>query len=501
MSTAERPRGVSIAAFGMVYQQALSFVSGLVIARVIGAADYGIFNLARNILLVVGIYTRLGLDVGLQRFIGEAGQGTQEQEARLTLSRYFRLATFAASLLPIAAVGLGLGDWVEATVYRYEGFSRVLLVTLLALPFLSDLAVLGGQLRGTLNPAPSVLAEYVVMPTVRLVAIVLLFALGYRLWAVVLGTSGATVVAAVFLHRRALAAIPAAFSRLPGASPASGEVGKVISYSLVIAAAMSVTTLTRTVDTFFLGRFCSARDLGEYSLSQMMLLLVGLFGSALGQSLGGQIAHRYAQRDMQGMESLLAENVRWIALVSCPLFAVFYFWGADLAMVFGASYRISAGVIRWLAATSLVATLTACAGFTLSMTGRQGLELRILLSGLVATLGFCWLGVPDWGQLGAACAVFSAILLTNIARLWFVWREFRIFHLRLSLLGIFATAMLCGLASSVFAGGAGLERILRAVAGSTASVIAYAFFAWFLLFTEAEKQALRQRALQRISKS
>ena len=47
----------SILAAGTAYQQCLSFVSGLVVARVIGAAEYGVFNLARS----------LGLDLPLAR--------------------------------------------------------------------------------------------------------------------------------------------------------------------------------------------------------------------------------------------------------------------------------------------------------------------------------------------------------------------------------------------------------------------------------------------------
>src|SRR5712691_2362933 len=63
--------GACIAAVGMIYQQGISFLSLLFVAQVIGAADYGIFNLARNLVQVTGSFTRLGLDLGLQRYFGE----------------------------------------------------------------------------------------------------------------------------------------------------------------------------------------------------------------------------------------------------------------------------------------------------------------------------------------------------------------------------------------------------------------------------------------------
>ena len=52
MENAGHPRRIlgraSIVAAGTAYQQGISFASGLIIARVLGAADYGIFNLARS---------------------------------------------------------------------------------------------------------------------------------------------------------------------------------------------------------------------------------------------------------------------------------------------------------------------------------------------------------------------------------------------------------------------------------------------------------------------
>src|SRR6266481_329663 len=97
----------SIVAAGTAYQQGISFISGLIVARVIGAADYGIFNLARSLVDLTGILTRLGLDIGLQRYFGE-NNTAQDRAARVVTLRRVRLLASSCALLPIVAVALGL---------------------------------------------------------------------------------------------------------------------------------------------------------------------------------------------------------------------------------------------------------------------------------------------------------------------------------------------------------------------------------------------------------
>ena len=116
----------SVTAAGTVYQQGLSFVSGLIIARVIGAAEYGIFNLARTLVELTAIVTRMGLDVGLQRFFGEATWARDPAYAAAVLRR-LRLLSSTFALLPVVVVAIGLGRVLEADVYQFPQFSRILL--------------------------------------------------------------------------------------------------------------------------------------------------------------------------------------------------------------------------------------------------------------------------------------------------------------------------------------------------------------------------------------
>ena len=484
------PRSVfaraSIAAAGSAYQQAVALVSGVVVARVIGAADYGVFNLARSLVDLTTIVTRLGLDIGLQRFFGEA-RSREDQALRVAVLRRLRLLASLLALVPVVAVAVGGGDALEANVYVHAGFSETLLVLALALPFFTDIAVLGGAYRGTLRLSPSVLAESVLLPTIRLAAIVILFLVGWRLWAVAVGTTLGTALAAAFLAARARADFPSAAP----VDRAWHTALKVVRYSSVLAAAVLVTTLTATLDLLVLGHFAPAEAVGQYSLVKMLLVLAGVFGAAFNQTLGSLVAAHHSRGDGDGALRSIRSTVRWIALGTVPPVVALSFWGAPLIPLLGESFRTSAAVVAWLATGQLIAVVFGPAGWALSMTGRHVLELGILVVGLcVATLA-CAIAVPAYGPIGAAIATCSSIALTNVLRVLCVRRTFGSLPFGADVVAIVAVGLAAAVASYGALALADLPPVAAAALGMACFAGVYAAAAWTLLLRAAEKEAVR----------
>jgi O-antigen/teichoic acid export membrane protein len=480
-------RRASIVAAGAAYGQCISFVSGLIVARVIGAAEYGIFNLARNLVEVTGIFTRLGLDLGLQRYFGET-TSARDQAARVVLLSRLRLLTSALALVPVIAVALGVGRVLEDNVYQHSRFAEVLLCLALALPFLTDIAVLGGAYRGILKLTPSVLAQYVLLPTIRLAVILLLFAAGWRLWAVVVGTTLGSVAAAAFLALRARSDFHADAPVRP--HPWSGAY-RVVGYSVVLAGCMVVTALTTNMDIFMLGHFATAQELGQYSLVKTLLVVTSVFGASCGQGLEPLVADRYSRRDFDGMVRVMCLNARLIALVTVPAFAIFLFWGAQIALLFGPSFAVPQAVVGCLAVAPFVSMIFWPAACGLSMTGRHFLELRILSVGLVMATLLCWFAIPAYGQLGAAVAMCISVVVANLARVWFVRGYLGAFPFGTDIFVITATGVGLACGSYLIVTQLALPSFWNVVVGITCFVLAYATAGWSHLLSEPERTGIR----------
>lgn len=485
-------RGASIAAFGMVFQQAVAFASGLIVARVIGAAEYGVFNLARNLVQITSILTKLGLDLGLQRFLGAASVPDdliRWKSRVMTL----RLIGLGVSLIPCLIVLLGLGNWLEASVYRYDNFADVLLIVGLSLPFLTDLGILGGAYRGIKLISPSIKAEFILLPIFRLVLTLLLFAIGWRLWAAVVGSSVGVVLASAYLAWRARHDFPPSVSH--GESRWT-DCRQILGVSLVMAGAMLVTLLTRSVDMLLLGHYVSAADVGQYALAQMMLMVVALFGNAFGQSLGPLVAERFGAADLAGMGEVLRTNSRWVALVTAPIFAVFLTWGHELALLFGPSFAMPQAVVGWLGASALLVTLTASNGYALSMTGRHKSEFWLLCVGLLLAAICCAWAIPRWGQIGAAAGGFVALAVANLLRVGRVQRLFGVSTLDNKLVPIIALNVAAALGTGFLLQAVVESVLIRVPLGCTIFMLFSLGGTWLFGLNDTERSMLKKRVIQ-----
>jgi O-antigen/teichoic acid export membrane protein len=492
----KRPRdhfaqGAAFSALAMIYNQALSFTVGILVARVIGASQYGVVNVARNILDILGVVTPLGLDLALQRHLG-----SEQNSSRLRQLKFFRVVAFAVGVAPAALVALGLGSYIEQALYPYPGFANILLGTLIALPFATDLAVLGGAYRGVLKPQPSILASFVLQPTIRAVIMIALFALGWRLWAVVVGTSFSYVVSWIILTARARKGLAVTHSseRTDWADALS-----VLRYSPSLAASLIFTSCIRSTDSLFLGHFGSAKDVGQYAAVVMVTQLVGLLAAALGQTLGARIALCYRNNDIAGMESLLAENIRLTSLFTAPVFAALVFWGDRIDLVLGPTFAVNAWVVSIVAARILVQTIFGFSGFALSMTGRHLRETGLLAIGLLVSVALCFALIPGYGQIGAALAGFISLSAINISRYAIVRYVFGIAHVKFSAIVPILWALAVGGATSMLLRPLDDRTVLFTVIDLVVFLMGFAVSAWFVLVTQQDREMIAGLLMRRSS--
>jgi O-antigen/teichoic acid export membrane protein len=484
-------QGAPLSALAMIYNQMLSFAAGILVARVIGASQYGVVSVARNILEVLGIVSPLGLDLALQRHLGSGQRST-----RLGQLTAFRSAAFVLGIAPAALATLGLGTFIEQSIYRYPEFANVLLVTLVALPFVTDLAVLGGAYRGVLKPEPSIVASYVLQPTFRAIVMITLFAFGWRLWAVVVGTSVSYVISWVILAVRAR-------SELAPTDSTGGldwaDTLSVLRYSPSLAASLIFTMCIRSTDSLFLGHFGSAADVGQYGAVVLVAQLIGLLGLAIGQTLGARIALCHRNNDIAGMERLLAENIRLTALFSAPVFAAIVFWGDRIDLVLGPTFAVDASVVPIVAARMLVQTMFGCSGFALSMTGRHLRETGLLGIGLLASVVLCFALIPGYGQIGAALAGFISLSMVNVSRYAVVRSVFGIKHVKLAAIKPIAWAVAVAGATNLLLRPLDDRTVLFTLFEAVIFAINFAVSAWFVLVTHQDREMITRLFMPRLS--
>lgn len=422
-------KGATVTFAGMIFQLVMSFVSGIIITRVIGPAEYGIFSIARTLCESLTIFTKAGFDIGIVRYFGE-NTGLDNAEGNARFLQLVLATVLCLSLVPVIAVCFGGGLLLKRYVYQYQDFNLVMMVMVLSVPFMTLIQVLGGAFRGSLQIRPRVVAELFMQPTVRLAIIILLFLVGWRIWAAITGTVLSFVIATVYLI---IIANHAFFNKGGGNKNHTRRklpwrdlviVGK---YSMVISLTVAVSTLLAKTDIIMLGYFSSSEQVGQYAVIQMVVVLIGLFNGALNQAVAPLFAQLYKNGDREEMRRIIHQHTRWVVITSVPIFLIIACFGNQFMSIFGKGFVVETSAIALLALSQLVIAVLSSAGFMLSMTGRHMLEFYTMLAALICNVVLNYILIPKFGIVGASIGTLTAVILANVLRSLQVYKVHGVF--------------------------------------------------------------------------
>lgn len=417
LSSGGAARAGAFVTAGLAAQSLISMVSGLVVARAIGPAAYGLFSLARNACETVNLFTKVGFDVGLVRWLPARAGDARVAAGYVVVSG---VIVTGLSLIPVVAVLAGGGMLLENQVYSHPGFAGVIDVMIWMLPLMALTQLLGGAFRGHLDIRPRVIAEMFLQPAGRLVIILAWFVVSVSLSAVVWGTVISYALALTYLAWRAkfFFSTDAAGWQLPPYA----EVLALTKYSAILSLTLSAALLLQRMDILMLGHYRSAEELGQYAVLQMVVPLIVLVNTAFSQLLAPTVSHLASRNDMTELKAVVHRHGRWVTLSSFPVFLILATLGVDLVRVFGEAYRVDAVVIVLLALSQIVMAMLSASGFLLSMTNAYKRELPILAINLVLNFVLNLLWIPSFGMAGAAAATLISVLAANLIRLQVVRR-------------------------------------------------------------------------------
>lgn len=475
----------------MVYAQIVTALFGAFLGAYLGAADYGIVNLARTIFVVVLVATPLGLDLALQRSLGRGDAGRTLVAGEVN---WLRLAGLGFSAVLALVVLAGGGAALERYVFHYERIGWALVVTFAALPFATDIVVLGGAYRGLLRPAPSLIVTYVIQPTARMLIVLALFLMTDRVSAAVIGTTLSYVVAALLMAAVAQKDFPFRSLTEHGAA---GRARAVLAYSPVLGVTTLILTLGRTLDTMTLAHFAPSAEVGRYAVVLMVGQLVAVIGASLGQTLGTRIASAAHAGDRAGIARLLRDNMSLASILCAPFCLAIALWGSDIDLILGHSFVIPLDVFAFASVGQWMMTTTHYSSYALSLTGRHRTELINNVIALAIQAAACFTLIPRYGMLGAAAATTLSAFCINVLRqgqIALMLGE-TVFTLRLM-----APLVISGLvAAPLFVLGESIGRRAWWLTGLLASAQVVLSFALILAFVASseQKQALARMILRR----
>lgn len=407
---------------GLVISKILAYAYRIIIARYFGPEVYGLFMLALTIVSFFATIVAFGLADGLLRYISYLRAKDKKGEIKYLLNFTIKYSIIAGIIGGV--ILFFLSDFIAIELFKniqlsilIKILSATVIIYLLSNTFLA-------LLRAYEEISCYSLIYNILQNVFRVSILIILILLGF--------SSGASPVVLSFALASILLLITSYFfarykikSLFEISEKKNTELRKeLISYSWPIMLYGIFGLILYWIDSFSLGFFKSAVEVGIYNAAVPIAMLIGIIPEIFMQLFFPLINREYSSKNYKLIEQLSKQVTKWIFMVALPIFIlIFFFPGAALNILFGAEYLPAENALRFLLIGAFISALFVVSNNLISMLGKSKLVLinitfaaflNLVLNAFLVPMPFVFNLDNSKGLVGAATATLISMIFLNL---------------------------------------------------------------------------------------
>ena len=404
-------KGSGVVFLGRTFTWGVRLVLAVILARALGASDYGVYNLALSAATILSTFAILGLDAGLVRYAAVFSGRGDVGRLKGTLQFGVGLPLVVGLVL---AIGLFLGgDLIARVVFKKPELGSLMGLSAILVPVMILNQLLASALQGLRLIHLAVVAEQLSQPTVRAGMVIAFLLLGLGAFGAMLAATLAAVVVTLLLAFFLARALPRNTREEPGVR----EPRQMVRFALPVWLSDVVNTLGGNLQVAMLGVMQTAAAVGIFAIANQVTMLGSMFHSAVVSSSMPLFAQLSDRRDRDGMEHLYRTTSKWTYAMNLPLFLVLVLFPQAILGLFGKGFEDGSAALVVMAFAGLANAGTGTSGAILDMAGYTSLKLVNSGAALGTALLLNLLLIPPLGLVGAAIALTVSTATLNLLRL------------------------------------------------------------------------------------
>ncbi len=386
----------------------ISFLYVILIARAVSQDDLGLFYLSLSIVTIIGIFSTLGLDVSLARYIPYF-EGRNEKGKIKSLLKFGYKTTTAIALILITVLWLA-SDGIGA-FFQNQGLPE-------AVKMLSALVLLNAVFRINteyLRGRADIKEMQINLNLQNFLKLVLTFAFFYLYGATAL-TLAAAYLASIFLAMlfsfwsisRRTGDLPAETDEIP----AERFWTDIIPFGLMLSTMGFMGILLVSADTTLLGYLIEPSDatlvIAIFNVSVLLATVAAIFPNSIGNIFLPVTSRLYGKKNLDEMRSVTETAQRWLLFIAAPVAGIMIFFSREMLTIFyGAAYAGGALIMSMYVLGILIKCISTM--FSITFTAMRKVKLQLWI---FAVLGFLHLLVsalliPVYGMNGVGIAFLA----------------------------------------------------------------------------------------------
>jgi len=391
----------------------LSFLLGVVAARVLSVADFGVLNLLSAVTSIGVVVALLGHEDLATRnaAIATAVGGAQG------LGRYRKRATREIRIMGLLASTVGAVAYYKLGHSGRSGGWIILAAFAVILLCGARTRLAQSLIRGSHYPALALIPDGIMRPGLGICLVLILAAVAYKsLWSVAVALAIAAIVGlfvALNLEDRIV--------QLEGPTretslPTSHFSPKLFTSSILGICGTQLALLLT-------GHLTGSTPAALYATADRIASATALVSHALFLAIAPGVSRLHTIGDFVGMARLVRTYTRVAATVTGGMALAIGLLSVPVLTLFGPAYAGGRGALNILLLSAFLNAAAGPTGMILIMTKHEGLHAGALGISLLCQLVIAWIVIPRYGLLGAAGTALSFTLLWNGLMLCAIWKR------------------------------------------------------------------------------
>lgn len=411
-----------VSSFGLrVIYMGCTFLTSLILARFLGATEFGIYTYTISWSYLLGVFSTVGLDNLLVREVAVYKSNAAWGLLRGIL-RWANIISFSFSMI-IAVAGIAIA-WATGMAQDSPLFIAFC-VGMAALPFTALRNLRRGAMRGLQQVTLGLLPEMLIAPVAILSLILVAFAWSRNSLsapecvAIYTFVTAFTLIISINLLNKSL---PPAVSLVAPKFQGKQWLASALPFMLI----EGIYIINARVDILMLGSLQSIADAGIYVPVNRGAQLINFILMAISSALAPKIASLYAEGKLALLQTTVVKTAKFALLPTLLITTILITISPWYLSLFGEEFIQGKTALIILCIGQFIFTITGLGGLLLNMTGNE--KYTAITGGGSAVLNTVlnYILISQWGVVGAAIATSISLLLMNLCNIFLVRRRLNI---------------------------------------------------------------------------
>ena len=397
----------------------LSVTLSVVLARLLGAEQYGIYSFCITIVSLLVVPSQFGVGVILVRFCA-----AYEKQKKWSLLK--GLLKWANQFVLVTSICISLLSFILVSLFPNllgETYSNTFLLSLILLPILALGEIRAASLRGFRKFIKGQMPEQIIRPLALLIVVAPISYYNYG------SNVGATKIMALYLAITLFSFLVGAwwlYKAIPLGVKQIKVPDKNIKTWLGAVGTISFTQggkiILTKIDMIFVGAIAGPEAAGIYKVASTLSMLLAFGLGSVAPIVGPMLSRLHVADDRKNQKAVFLFSCIVSLCIAGPIAALLIIYGQDIiTFIYGAEFSGAYILLCILVVGQLINAMTGSAGSVLNMTGQERKALLAVVTSVAISLPLYFVYVSDYDAIGAAWISSGSLMFLNLVLFVFAW--------------------------------------------------------------------------------